>query len=358
MEKLTFPSDLGKIRICGRHIVKDNALWLSWSGSFLEIAFKGKSLSAHIKTDFWDCDRFYGRMAVIIDDCFDSPQCFMLENGTEKDYTLFSSDTERTVKIRLVKLSEAAYAKTAIMSLTVDGELLPPPAVQFDRRIEVIGDSITCGYGIEGVFEKDEFSTTMENPLKAYSIKLAQKCKAEYQLVSWSGIGTTSSYIDPDVDVPRNDWLMPPLYPYTDKGLENVIGFVDGKDYEEWDFSRFVPDVIVINLGTNDASWVRNIPERRTEYISTYVDFLKFIREKNPDSYIVCTYGIMGTDLSSAIDEVVSLMNDEKISYLPLEVQKEEDGIGADWHPSAVSHEKMAERLADYVNGIFAKIGK
>ena len=66
----------------------------------------------------------------------------------------------------------------------------------------------------------------------------------------------------------------------------------------------------------------------------------------------------MGTDLSSAIDEVVSLMKEEKISYLPLEVQKEEDGIGADWHPSAVSHEKMAERLADYVNGIFAKIGK
>lgn len=355
MTEITFPDGLSNLRISGRNIVKDNVCYLGWSSSFLELALTGTRVTAKIRTDFWDCNMFYGRMAVFINDSVQPEKCFMLENGIEKEYELFSADSPKSVKLRLMKLSEAAFAKVGIISISVDGTVLEAPKPEYSRRIEFIGDSITCGYGVEGVYNVDEFSTETENPLKSYSIKTAHLCKAEYQLVSWSGIGVLSSYVDEDAAEPRNDWLMPPLYPYTDKGLENVIGFVDGKSHQLWDFSRFVPDVIVINLGTNDASWVKDIPERRNDFKREYLALLELVRKSNPDAYIVCTYGMMGTQLSDTIAEAVRSAQDEKITYLPLECQLDEDGIGADWHPSEKTHEKAAAKLSEYINQIFSR---
>lgn len=358
MTEITFPEGLSSVRLSPRYIVKDNICYLGWSGSFIEFSFTGRRVCARIKTDFWDCDRFYGRMAVFINGEENPVSCFMLENGTEKEYELFSSDSPQTVKLRLMKLSEAAFAKVGIISLCIDGNALEAPTPEFERRIEFIGDSITCGYGIEGVFNIDEFSTETENPIKAFPLRTAALCQAEYQLVSWSGIGVISSYVEEDAESPKNDWLMPPLYPYTDKGLENVIGFVDGKSHQLWDFSRFVPDIIVINLGTNDASWVKDIAERQEDFKRSYIDFLRLIRRNNPNACIVCIYGIMGTQLSDTIAEAVTLAGDEKIFYLPLDCQLDEDGIGADWHPSEKSHEKTAQKLSAFLNDIFKRSGK
>jgi hypothetical protein len=81
-----------------------------------------------------------------------------------------------------------------------------------------------------------------------------KKLRAEYQMVCWSGIGIISNYTEQDT--PNEEWLMPVLYPYTDKACDLAIG----NDPELWDFSRFVPDCIVINLGTNDNSYTKGIP--------------------------------------------------------------------------------------------------
>ncbi len=358
MQKLTFPNDIDKIRISGRNLVKDNTLYFDWSGAFVELVFTGKKLTANIKTDFWDCDRFYGRIAVIVNDDKENATYIMLDNGVQKDYTLYECDEEKTVTIRIVKISEAAFAKVGYTAIEVDGVVLAPLKAKYSRKIEVIGDSITCGYGVEAKAAEECYSTATQNPLKAYSTLIAEKCSSEYQLVSWSGIGIVSNYVDPEVEEPLNNWLMPPLYPYTDKGLENVIGFKNGASHEEWDFSKYVPDVIVINLGTNDQSWVRQIPEREELFSTEYTRFLTFIREKNPNAYIVCTYGIMGTALADVLTKTVAGMNDDKITHFPLTEHLAEDGYGADWHPSAISHIKVADKLAPYINSIFEKIGK
>ena len=64
-----------------------------------------------------------------------------------KEYVLFESDTEEKVTIRLIKLCEAAFGKMGIISFIHDG-IMKPTAYK-NKKIEFIGDSITCGYGIE-----------------------------------------------------------------------------------------------------------------------------------------------------------------------------------------------------------------
>ncbi len=64
----------------------------------------------------------------------------------------------------------------------------------------------------------------------------------------------------------------------------------------EWDFSKHQPDVVVVNLGTNDDSYCKNDSTRQEEYKTEYVEFIKEIRQNNPNAAIICTR-IMGDRL-------------------------------------------------------------
>ena len=110
---------------------------------------------------------------------------------------------------------------------------------------------------------------------------------------------------------------------------------------EEWDFSKFPNDVAVINLVTNDGAYAAE--SKHDEYIQEYANFLGLIRENNPNSYIICTLGMMGCEnLFPLIEKAISLFGDKKVFSLLLPNQKVEDGIGSQYHPNKVTHAKVA----------------
>ncbi|MFA5659273.1 MAG: GDSL-type esterase/lipase family protein, partial [Oscillospiraceae bacterium] len=88
----------------------------------------------------------------------------------------------------------------------------------------------------------------------------------------------------------------------------NSLGKFDGElalPDVSWDFS-FKPDLIVINLGQNDISYCTGKPEHEAEFMNAYSDFLKQIRNANPNAKILCTLGIMGNSLFDEIELAVS----------------------------------------------------
>lgn len=114
-------------------------------------------------------------------------------------------------------------------------------------------------------------------------------------------------------------------------------------------FERYKPDIIVINLGTNDMNYATT-DERKAEFEDGYLDFLKKVRSLNPDSYIFQTYGVMGTSLEENIENVrrkyMSETGDERITFIPLTMQDEyADGIVADWHPSPRTHSLVSQKV-------------
>ena len=286
----------------------------------------------------------------------------------ENHITLFDSDEEKTVCIRVMKFSEAAFGYAGLKSLEIDGELKVVEPVEttsesrggnFDKlnhplKLEFIGDSITCGYGIEGVWEKDSFTTQQERPDKAYAFLTAKALGAEVQLCSWSGIGLISNYVDPEtIMLPDTHWLMQSNWPYTDKSLSLRLGL----EPEVWDSSRYEPDIVVIHLGTNDNSWVRGLEERRLSYVAALRQFMEAVHRRSPRAKICCCLGIMGEALNASVAEAVELFKKDfpKVcaAFLPFTEQLESDGIGADWHPSAVTHKKAAEKLIDVIPNLF-----
>jgi hypothetical protein len=104
----------------------------------------------------------------------------------------------------------------------------------------------------------------------------------------------------------------------------------------------------VINLGTNDNSYTKGISERVAVFEEKYYEFIKMVRRKNPSSIILCTLGAMGQELCEVVHGQVRRVvaeGDNKLYAMSFDVQKAEDGIGADWHPSKRTHVKMAVKL-------------
>ena len=268
----------------------------------------------------------------------------------ETNITLFESEQEKTVCIRVIKLSEAAFGSTGLKELWIEGNLLTPKNPQQDSsfgKIEFIGDSITCGYGIDGKSE-DTFTTEQERADKAYAFLTAKMLNAEFQNCSWSGIGVLSCWVEPKPgNLPITNLLMPSLWPYTDKSLCKRLK----TETEIWDEKKFSPDIIVIHLGTNDASYVQENEDRRLCFLSNYRSLIEAVHRRSPNAKICCCLGAMGQDLCSTVTQAVKLFKEDfpdvtiKAITLPLQ-NEEKDGVGADWHPSAKTHEKLAKILS------------
>ena len=227
-----------------------------------------------------------------------------------------SKEDLRTMVVRLVKESEVQYAFSGILAFYTDEEAEIRPTDKKDRRIEFIGVSITCGNGVLGKPE-NLFSTETESADDAFAGQCARALGADYQLVSFSGIGVISRYIAPEENEPLTDVLMPALYPDTDAVLAKRYGWRP----ESWDFSSFCPQVVVINLGTNDDSYTRGIREREERFEEEYCEFVRNIHRRNPGAEIVCTFGVMSQRLLPRVEEAVQRLSE---SGVPVRMHREE----------------------------------
>lgn len=333
------------VKLIGRTMHSNDITWLIHSGSAVEFTVTGKSANIILAGDssINNDEDYRSRYAVIVDGEIIEDAVM----GTpEKTITLFEGKTSRTAKVKIIHLSEAMNGAIGVKNISVTSNSTVPvrPEPKKDLSIEFIGDSITCAYGVEGLSSYEPFKTTTENFMKSYAYLAAQKLNADYSSVSYSGHGIISGFTSSG-DI-NTDSLIPDCYELTGKLSDYATN---------WDFETSSHDVVVINLGTNDSSYVTKEPETRSqEFIDGYVDFLKTVRDKNPRAYIICTLGTMGDDLYEYVEDAAekysTLTGDERImSYRSVVQNMSADGIGSDWHPSAITQQKSAYVLADKI---------
>jgi len=229
------------VRAIGRTFEANDSLWLVHSGTGMEFVFTGTRATVKIKPDSSFMNRSnQARIAIyvngerVIDDMVDK---------MERIYTVFESETPEECTVKVVKLSESAYSTIGIASVeaTCIGNIRPTE--QRNRLIEFVGDSITCGYGVDDLDASHHFSTTTEDATKTYAYKTAELLGADYSLVSFSGYGIISGYSG---DGKRHaDQLVPDFYDKMGNSWGTYLGSFVAQD-TTWDFTR-QPDVVVIN---------------------------------------------------------------------------------------------------------------
>ncbi len=348
----TFMPSWENVKPLGRTMQLADSLWLAFSGAGAEFAYFGTACEVVMAGDSTSADpaakdnqarvAIYADGVRVADAIMDAP---------EKTFRVTADTVPAEHVIRIVKLSETAMSTCAIRAIRADGPIRPTP--RRPHRIEFIGDSITCGYGVDDEDPEHHFVTATEDVTRAYAHKTAQLLNADYSMVSISGYGIISGYTA-TAEAPMTAQLIPTYY--------EKLGFSYGQ-YEghtpadvRWDFAAYEPDLIVLNLGTNDDSYCLDHPDRQAHYAAEYERFLGVIRRNNPKAKILCVLGMMGDRLYPFVEKAAASYTahtgDSNIACMPFVPQLEEDGRAADYHPTETTHQKAAETLAHSIRAL------
>ena len=248
--------------------------------------------------------------------------------------------------LRLMYIIEGYDLKPDFRGYVLDkgARLLAPPALP-ERTIEFIGNSITCGYGNESIEKTDPFEYETENHYLTYAQQTCRSLDAYAHVVARSGIGVYRSYGGPKEGTPDNVMTTE----YEDTNLYDRS--------ERWDFSRFQPQLVCINIGTNDMS-TNNYDVNLLKV--AYKRFLQQVRSHNPKAKIVLLCGSMlnGKELElvkQTLNEVADESHknrDKEVYRFDFTPQTGDIGYGASWHPSLWQHQKMAGELTAYLRSL------
>lgn len=339
-------------------------LYCNWTASGIELLFFGTRLIAEFRADFgeeveglpWDKTaprrKTWPWVAVFLDDDEAPTHVFEVSSDTQS-HLIFESETPKNHRIKLIKRTENSKTYLGIKSIVAEGELLP--ILRPDRkRIEFVGDSITCGFG-NGTLERDRaFYSAEEDGYLAYGARATRQLRMECSCVCISGI-TALRYEGWPVQLVSRE-----LYAYCDKPHQEKTG--RSPALLAWDFDRFHNDYVVLNLGTNDAFALLFSGTQNGDafFEQGYVAFLKEIRRCNGEqTHIICSLGSMNYylwhNIVRAVERYQTQTGDQYISYFKFNLMHPMDGYGAAGHPAMATHEKMAKELADYIQNLEAR---
>ncbi|MDE6030570.1 MAG: GDSL family lipase [Oscillospiraceae bacterium] len=360
------------MKLLGRTHNEDGILWLPHSASGVEFTMDGTYCSVTLAGDSASQSSGRARFAAYVDgervldemisekemtfEIFVSEELEVsctTESSSQSETEIMSVEIgqrSKEITVRLVKLSEALQSTVGLKSVDVVSRGDISPTAEKDLKIEFIGDSLTCGYGVDDEVSSHHFSTTTEDCTKAFAYRTAQILDADYSLVSYSGFGIVSGYTSVK-GVKSGDYVVPDMYETLAYSGGSYNGYNVGDT--RWDFSRFQPDVVVICLGANDQTYTGSSEELMREYTDGYVGFLKKIRGHNPDAYFVCCLGLVSDGLFDAVcaaaEEYSGQTGDDRISVLHFPVQDGTTGFAADYHPTAATYDEAAALLAEKI---------
>lgn len=323
-----------RVRLFGRTYTRPaqpEHVFIPWTCGGFTVTFTGSSLTAEMASDAWHNENACPYLAVIVDGDDAHRQKIAVNREGLCRYTLAERLPQGEHTVTVLKLSEALQSGWEVGALFLEGTLLNTPREESRPKIEFIGDSITAGFGNRCPTENGPFCTREQDGYDSYGAIAARALGADYQIFAVSGYGVYRSPFGKDV---------PPLYPYAD-GLHG--------QQARWDFSAFSPDVVVINLGTNDGGWINLEPTLPTDekirlVEERYIEFLHTVRQAHPGAYILCTIGLLESNAAPYVEQAVDrAKNDgmERLSFLKLPAAQ---SFGAG-HPSLEAHRAGADVL-------------
>ena len=321
--------------------------YFNWTNSGFEIAFEGTKVEAEFSTNMPGSDVGRPYLLVFVDGKENPEDAAVIElNKTRQYYTLAENLPEGKHTIKVIKRTEVLQSTAGVSKLKFPGgsKLFVAQDSLNTRKIEFIGDSITCGFGNISPDPNGNFETKTEDGWQTYAAISARNLQADANYTAVSGWAINKSPYGADI---------PSIYEFTD-GINYKAAAKNGSD-TKWDFSRFQPDVVVINLGTNDNAYCGNDDTKLREFQQAYLNFLNSLRTYYPNAHIVCSIGMMtGTDmkLMDSLLNAFNDFNDSNSSILKFPLQNvAEDGAGCG-HPSLKTHEKCAALLTNHLKEV------
>jgi len=310
---------------------------LSGAGSCFELKFRGSTCDILLEDQ--NLDNNHGYISTEIDGKYQG-RIKVTEDKTQYEIAKDLKDTEHTLLV-----CKATEAQNGYIDFS---GLLCPKLLPFEkskeRKIEFIGDSITCGMGLDATEVPCESAEWYDqhNAYLAYGPLVCRQLNADWLLSSVSGIGILRNWNSPGP-------TMPDVY-------ENT--FLNTDSSSKWDADRFSPDLVSICLGTNDFSDGDGSYDRgeldSAEFVAAYIRFVKRIRSRYPNVPICCLSSPMLSgkksaqlqkNLSQVIQHMREAENDGKVHMF---VFSKVSASGCMDHPGEQEHREIAKELLPF----------
>jgi lysophospholipase L1-like esterase len=344
MSDLNYFSPLDqRVSVMGRHVVEsDGSILFGASGVSFYFRFEGPVLQIDLHDEF-RYGTSYNIFTVII-------------NGTESHrfktvpgqtrYKIASDLPSETHDLILIKDTEGSNGWNRLSAVYAH-ELLQYPKLP-NRRIEFIGDSITCGMGSderEVACGEGEWMD-QHNTWESFGAIIARNVDAQFMLTAVSGMGMHRNWSTPSP-------IMPDRY-------QSV--FSDPADAKSrWDFSRYEADLVVIALGTNDFS-DGDKPDPRPapiaeEFKKEYHRLLTTVRNKYPSAHILLLNSpVIEQHRNEVLNRWLHEIKQERVTNEDLKIHvfefTKQYPSGCTGHPSLEEHRLMADILTPVVVGL------
>lgn len=347
------PRDPGPpaVRFVGRFDTRDAAgPTCGWPGCRIIASFSGTDVKARLdeRVEPW-MEGGPSEWDVVIDGTL-QPK-LVLELGAH-DYVLASGLAPTKHVVELYKRSETQNGYTKFLGYDFGGGTLLPPPLPSLRRIEIVGDSAVAGFGIEGVGQGPDcpgpdWAARWQNFHKSVGARLGEIFDAELNGTVYSGKGLVRNIFRPDPDT------MPIIY-----GRANPVDVSS-----VFDFTKFVPDVIVVMLGGNDfaiGQGFDNGPTPAAEFAQATADFVATLRSHAPLAHIflalspsVSDDAPLGNQSRTSVKgsfETVAVQKaaagDKRVYSLAPPVAAPSELTACNGHGTAAYHDRVAQQLA------------
>ena len=256
----------------------------------------------------------------------DDARILVPEAGT-RTYTLGEEGVTQVITLRRRSESIQAGLTTIGRVAAAGAEAVALPG----RRVLFLGDSITAGFGVTGPDETCGYDVDTSSVQDSYAVIAADAFGADYHVVAISGRGAIYNYGDD----PR-----PNMAAHVTMALPDTPG--------TWDASAWTPDLVVINLGTND--WSTYDPG--TTFAGNYTGILTEIAGTYPDAKILSLTGpLLEGDQEKAIEdgvaEAIRRADDLGVEARAVAITLPPDGevYGCSRHPNVRAMRFMADQV-------------
>ncbi len=326
---LNFSQMAGSYRILGRAMEYQTGLLMDNVASGFEFYFNGSGdvvFNANVMCINWG-NELAQYFTVVVDGVRTRTRVECTEHAKyeTKSIVLASNLASGDHHIEVYRQTEASQSFCVGLSVTFTGTLLPP-APKAPLTFDVIGDSISGGYGClwDGTPHQG-FHPKYQDGTQTYAFLTGKAFGADVRVCQVSGYGCVRGQN-------ANDENMQILYPY----------LCLNRDETPYPFDT-PADVVIINLGTNDS----RVGVSGTEFQVGAKNLMQLARQKNPNAKIVWCTGMMGTFYGNEVQAAVTELGgaDNGYFYVPLPY----GGSGAGAHPAASEHKAAAAVLQEYL---------
>jgi lysophospholipase L1-like esterase len=299
-------------------------------GVYITIGFKGTSCSIVLNDE-----ELYGKSHNYIEIAVDDSTPFRIQttNKTNSIKAAEGLEDGRHV-ITICKNTEAGIGYMEFVGINCRGLYKLPEKPT--RKMEFIGNSITCGTGSD--VDKIPCGTgqwyDQHNAYLSYGPTTARNLKAQWQLSAVSGIGLIHSCCNMKVV------------------MQEVFDKLNMRDDTiPWDFTKYIPDVVTITLGQNDGI------QDSTAFCQAYVQFIGTIRSKYPAAHIFClTSPMADSALAAAMKKyltgIVSYVNSSGDANVHKYFYSKQYHHGCGGHPDLAEHALIADELTIYIKKV------